>query len=277
MPWPQFPDSPGALDQLLLLDRQLSAGILPTTVDPGTPSATNWWDADFNTLADRVLLPTFGFIYTWSEHAVVRMFERDIRVDQVVTSLHERHRGSRDPWWIKIEYGGSCCHTGANGVKVWISFSEGVHCIKTVMYSGFPDVGSAVSYVPTSFEKKMNTVIARSKNITSVLAAAGVIAAGDLAFRDSARPQGGSRKRHAEDTVPPWHEEPDRTQPCYVFRPEHQRVPLVAASWEIAKDFLRKNPEWSAPQVCTTINGAVDYLKAYFPDTMANSRYILAV
>ena len=106
--WPRLEDDrPGALNRLVLLDRQLSGGILPTPVDRDTHYAGNWWDAAFNAIAARVLIATrepHRLIYTWSEHAVVRMFERYIRVDQVITALHTSRTGdSRDPLWIRVQ------------------------------------------------------------------------------------------------------------------------------------------------------------------------------
>ena len=295
--WPRLDDDRhGALNRQVRLDGQLSAGILPTPVDRYTHSAVNWWDADFNAIAARVPLATrepHRLIHTWSEHAVVRMFERCIRVDQVATALHtSRHGDSRDPLWIRIQEEGNCCHIGANDVKVWVDFRDGVHRIATVAHTCMPDVGDAESYVSTSFEHRMKTVVERSKAVASVLVGEGDFAAGDLSSLDVARPHGCARRGHADGTVARGAglavEEPDatehvptglpsrQTRSWYVFRPEHQRGPLVAGSWEVAERFWLNNPELPFPQAFTTFNDAVANVMTDFP-TVADSGYILAV
>ena len=92
----------------------------------------NWWDADLNRVARAYMDPESGKCATewscgmvsivWDEHAVQRMFERQIRIDQVVDAFirtqHTQYRPHAWPWFHWV-------HTGVSGVKVYYNF-EGV-------------------------------------------------------------------------------------------------------------------------------------------------------
>ena len=92
-------------------------------------AAANWWDASLNRVAAAYTDPATGeyaaawahagVVVKWDMHAVERMYERNIRVDQVVAAFIRNRRTEHRPreWpsdtWV---------HAGLNGVKVYVMF-----------------------------------------------------------------------------------------------------------------------------------------------------------
>ena len=119
-------------------------------------AACNWWDASLNRVAAAYRDPENGECATawahagvsvvWAEHAVQRMFERQIRIDQVVDSFirtqHTQYRAHAWPWFHWV-------HTGINGVKVYVNF-EGESPID-----------------PNIFVYKISTVVDEGENLNT--------------------------------------------------------------------------------------------------------------
>ena len=117
----------------------------------------NWWDASLNRVAAAYRDPENGecasawahdavVSVVWADHAVRRMFERHIRIDQVVDALKRtrniQYREHAWPWFHWV-------HTGINGVKVYVNF-EGVTPID-----------------PNIFVYKISTVVDEGENLNT--------------------------------------------------------------------------------------------------------------
>ena len=157
----------------------------PGTYYPYPPVAqtANWWDENFNIIAalegdDAAAWDSRLVDVRWAEHAVQRMFERYIVVQEVADAVLRRERTVHREGTTWPEY--TWVLIGVNGVKVYMTFmgedraSDPVKFVYKIVTVVRDDEDSDRSepepeFISMSVEHKINTVLEWSKQYYSRL------------------------------------------------------------------------------------------------------------
>ena len=169
-------------------------------------SDPHWWDAQFNIVASRVDSAAWnrhGITFEWSAHAVHRMYNRGIRIDQVVDAIANSKRVDVRDDDGRSPTNHAWTHWGRNRVKAYVFFCGQTQAAAGVV-NAFPgaapvagvdaaadgavnfvyridtcvhenndrdeyfrthDRGGPHAYVPTSLESQIRSVLGRSGGV----------------------------------------------------------------------------------------------------------------